>query len=154
MRTAWAPLACVLLGLGCATSRPQPDVPPEVRAQTDELSRQLEAVQTEFFADPRIDAVTSAAPVRSTFLGPDLARPRWSLPGPVTIEKLGTPDVPRYRYSAIVRADDGAARESTCDFLVERCCAAPPIARRYATPRAPSSRSATSTFSTGRRPTA
>jgi len=73
-----------------------------------------------FFRDPQVPASRSTEPVvKFTFLEPDLRRPFWYVPGPVTIEKTGTEE-PEYRFTSVTKSEDGDARESTCRFRVER----------------------------------
>ena len=78
------------------------------------------AARAGFFRDPQLPAGHSAAPVaRFTFLDQDLPRPFWYVLGPVTIEKSGAAAAPEYRFTAVIKSEDGHAKESTCRFRVE-----------------------------------
>jgi hypothetical protein len=90
-----------------------PTVPGEMLAQA--------AVRGGFFRDPQLPAGRSPAPtVRFTFTDPQLPRPFWYVPGPVTIEKTGPPTAPEYRYTAMTKSEDDHVKESTCRFRVEQ----------------------------------
>jgi hypothetical protein len=78
------------------------------------------AVQGGFFRDPQLPASSATQPaVKFTFVEPDVPRPFWYLPGPVTIEKSGDARSPEYRFTTRTRSESGYSRESMCRFRVE-----------------------------------
>lgn len=72
-----------------------------------------------FFDDPHLTPGRFQPRLRTTFLDPELARPRWHVPGPVSIEVSGPSDRRAYRIETSTRSENGATRRSVCRFRVE-----------------------------------
>jgi hypothetical protein len=99
-------------------SRDATDLQDQVDAAAAGVSRDLGRGEAGFIGDPEHASSTEELAYQTRFLDPELARPRFSLAGPRSIERSGEPAAPRYRYTAITRSEAAEVRSSVCEFRV------------------------------------